>query len=56
MKIKESGDSMIGQVAELVAHKAAANEMPPYELLLADAMNGDATSFERRFGGGSVAN
>ena len=47
MKIKESGDSMIGQVAELVVHKAAANEMPPYELLLADAINGDASSFSR---------
>jgi glucose-6-phosphate 1-dehydrogenase len=47
LKIKESGESMLGRIAEFVVHKAPANDMPPYELLLGEAMNGDATSFSR---------
>jgi glucose-6-phosphate 1-dehydrogenase len=46
-KVKKPGEKMIGETAELVLHEAPRNEMPPYERLLGDAMNGDATLFSR---------
>src|SRR5262249_55245649 len=46
-RIKKVGESMTGETAELVAHQKPADEMDPYERLLGDAANGDATLFAR---------
>lgn len=47
IKLKLPGENMVGERAELVVHKQPANEMPPYERLLGDAIRGDATLFAR---------
>lgn len=46
-KVKKPGENMVGERIELVAHHQLPNEMEPYELLLGDAVNGDATLFAR---------
>ena len=38
---------MVGERVELVAHHQPPDEMEPYERLLGDAANGDATLFAR---------
>jgi glucose-6-phosphate 1-dehydrogenase len=47
LKVKKPGELMVGKSAELIAHQKEADEMPPYERLLGDAMIGDATLFVR---------
>jgi glucose-6-phosphate 1-dehydrogenase len=43
------GEAMVGEPAEMLAHHhPSAKEMGPYELLLGDAMAGDATLFARQ--------
>ena len=46
-RIKQPGEALIGEDVELIAHHHAADEMPPYERLLRDAMRGDQTLFAR---------
>ena len=46
-KVKKPGERMVGERIELVAHHQPADEMEPYERLLGDAANGDATLFAR---------
>jgi glucose-6-phosphate 1-dehydrogenase len=46
--IKRPGDAMVGQPTELVAVRATAADMSPYERLLSDALQGDATLFVRQ--------
>ncbi|MDP9121795.1 MAG: glucose-6-phosphate dehydrogenase [Acidobacteriota bacterium] len=45
--VKQPGELMVGETVELVAHHQPADEMEPYERLLGDAANGDATLFAR---------
>jgi len=48
-QVKTPGEAMIGEPTELTfVHHAGAEEMGPYERLLGDAMNGDATLFARQ--------
>lgn len=47
IKLKKPGEDMVGERAELVVHKLPANEMSPYEVLLGDAIEGNATLFVR---------
>jgi glucose-6-phosphate 1-dehydrogenase len=44
-KGKKPGELMVGERIELVACHQAPDEMEPYERLLGDAANGDATLF-----------
>ena len=46
-KVKKPGERMVGESIELVAHDQPPDEMEPYERLLGDAANGDATLFAR---------
>jgi glucose-6-phosphate 1-dehydrogenase len=46
-KVKKPGELMVGEIVELVAHYRPPDEMEPYERLLGDAANGDATLFAR---------
>jgi glucose-6-phosphate 1-dehydrogenase len=46
-KVKKPGELMVGERVELVAHHQPPDEMEPYERLLGDAANGDATLFAR---------
>ena len=46
-KVKKPGELMVGERVELIAHHQAPDEMEPYERLLGDAANGDATLFAR---------
>ncbi|HLJ97799.1 MAG TPA: glucose-6-phosphate dehydrogenase [Gemmataceae bacterium] len=46
-KVKKPGERMVGEKIELIAHHQPADEMGPYERLLGDAANGDATLFAR---------
>ena len=46
-KVKKPGERMVGERIELVAHHQPPDEMEPYERLLGDAANGDATLFAR---------
>ena len=46
-KVKKPGELMVGESVELVAHYQPPDEMEPYERLLGDAANGDATLFAR---------
>ena len=46
-KGKKPGELMVGERIELVACHQAPDEMGPYERLLGDAANGDATLFAR---------
>lgn len=45
---KVPGEAMVGRDVELLAAKADADEMDPYERLLGDAMKGDPTLFTRQ--------
>jgi glucose-6-phosphate 1-dehydrogenase len=47
-KVKKPGESMDGEIIELVAHEQSPDEIEPYERLLGDALNGDATLFARQ--------
>jgi glucose-6-phosphate 1-dehydrogenase len=47
LKIKVPGENMVGDMSELIIHETQTDAMPPYERLLGDAMNGDATLFSR---------
>jgi glucose-6-phosphate 1-dehydrogenase len=46
--VKKDGEAMVGEPRELVLHRAPANTMKPYDRLLGDAIEGDATLFARR--------
>jgi len=46
-KVKRPGELMVGERSELIAHQQPSDEMEPYERLLGDAANGDATLFAR---------
>jgi glucose-6-phosphate 1-dehydrogenase len=45
--VKRVGEEMVGERIELVAHRQRPDEMHPYERLLGDAAEGDATLFAR---------
>jgi glucose-6-phosphate 1-dehydrogenase len=47
LRSKIPGEAMVGENVELLAVPDLAGEMEPYERLLGDAMNGDATLFSR---------
>lgn len=47
MGVKRPGELLTGEGIELIASHQAADEMKPYERLLGDAVNGDATLFAR---------
>ncbi|HVY22909.1 MAG TPA: glucose-6-phosphate dehydrogenase [Steroidobacteraceae bacterium] len=49
-RIKSPGDRMSGEEVELFVYNSHSDEMPAYERLLDDAMNGDGTLFSRRDG------
>jgi glucose-6-phosphate 1-dehydrogenase len=46
-RVKKPGELMVGERIELIAHHQSAEEMQPYERLLGDGANGDATLFAR---------
>ena len=46
-RVKRSGEAMIGEAAELIAHQQSCDDMRPYERLLGDAMRGDGDLFTR---------
>lgn len=45
MRVKRSGEEMVGEPAELQVVEPTANEMQPYERLLGDALRGDRDLF-----------
>jgi glucose-6-phosphate 1-dehydrogenase len=47
-RIKKEGKGMVGEDVELVVQESPADDMPPYERLLGDALNGDAGLFARQ--------
>lgn len=47
-RVKYPGEAMAGEPVELEVMRYARNAMAPYERLLGDAMNGDATLFARQ--------
>jgi len=47
VQTKRPGEAFVGEPVELLARHQAADEMPPYERLLGDAIQGDATLFAR---------
>jgi len=46
-RVKKPGELMVGESIELIARHQPPDEMEPYERLLGDAANGDATLFAR---------
>jgi glucose-6-phosphate 1-dehydrogenase len=48
VRSKIPGEALVGAPAELLATESVAEGMTPYERLLGDAMNGDATLFARQ--------
>ncbi len=44
-RVKVPGEPMVGEAVELVMHHTPGDEMTPYERLLGDAIEGDATLF-----------
>jgi len=44
-RIKRAGEAMVGEDAALMEHRSPADDMPPYERLLGDAMRGDRSLF-----------
>jgi glucose-6-phosphate 1-dehydrogenase len=46
-EVKKPGELMVGKRIELIAHHQPPDAMEPYERLLGDAANGDATLFAR---------
>ena len=49
-RAKMPGEVMVGENVELLARHQVSDEMEPYERLLGDALNGDATLFARQDG------
>jgi glucose-6-phosphate 1-dehydrogenase len=47
-RIKKEGKGMVGEEVELVVQESPADDMPPYQRLLGDALNGDAGLFARQ--------
>ncbi len=47
-RAKVPGEAMVGENVELQVHSKHPDEMPPYERLLGDAMEGDAALFARQ--------
>ncbi len=47
VRVKQSGEQMVGQACELQAIESTPGEMRPYERLLGDAMRGDQGLFAR---------
>lgn len=45
--VKAPGEAMVGETTELVAHHHESSEKTPYERLLGDALEGDASLFAR---------
>ncbi|HVW56509.1 MAG TPA: glucose-6-phosphate dehydrogenase [Rhizobiaceae bacterium] len=45
---KKPGDEMVGEQVELLAQDTGKEDMPPYERLIGDAMNGNAQLFTRQ--------
>lgn len=45
--VKEAGEAMTGHPVELIARRHSGDEMAPYERLLGDAIQGDASLFAR---------
>ena len=48
VRSKVAGEAFVGESVELLAMQDAADDMLPYERLLGDAMDGDATLFARQ--------
>jgi glucose-6-phosphate 1-dehydrogenase len=48
LRIKIPGERMVGRDKELDLHSQAADDMPPYERLLGDAIRGDNELFSRQ--------
>jgi glucose-6-phosphate 1-dehydrogenase len=46
-RVKTPGEAMVGETAELVAQRHESGEETPYERLLGDALEGDASLFAR---------
>lgn len=49
-RVKKHGEEMVGEDVELIARRTTGDEMMPYERLLGDAIDGDATLFASRDG------
>ena len=47
-RVKKPGASLVGEEVELVASRAEAAGLPPYERLLGDALRGDQALFARQ--------
>ncbi|HUY35289.1 MAG TPA: glucose-6-phosphate dehydrogenase [Pirellulales bacterium] len=47
LMVKKPGERMVGEGIELLAHHQTSDAMAPYERLLGDAMQGDASLFAR---------
>ncbi|HKA02852.1 MAG TPA: glucose-6-phosphate dehydrogenase [Acidimicrobiales bacterium] len=47
-RAKMAGEAMVGEDIDLVARHQSADDMPPYERLLGDALEGQATLFARQ--------
>jgi glucose-6-phosphate 1-dehydrogenase len=48
VNVKKGGESMAGECREMVMHRAEPDALKPYERLLGDALDGDATLFARQ--------
>jgi glucose-6-phosphate 1-dehydrogenase len=48
LRVKKPGERMAGQDVELTLVRQAAEDMPPYQRLLGDAMRGNAELFARQ--------
>jgi glucose-6-phosphate 1-dehydrogenase len=49
VRVRASGEQLVGEDVELVAcHQPGSRHLEPYERLLSDAMEGDATFFDRQ--------
>ena len=46
--VKKDGEAMVGERAELVLRRSAADEMKPYERLIGDALDGDPSLFAEK--------
>ena len=44
-KVKKNGQAMVGELTELLVHRADSEAMKPYERLLGDAIDGDPTLY-----------
>jgi glucose-6-phosphate 1-dehydrogenase len=49
-RVKAHGEAMVGEDVELIARRSMGDAMTPYERLLGDAVEGDATLFATREG------